>query len=159
MQRVIEEAQRQGVRMAYAALPPPQRAAFLADQELILVSDRLDLIQAAESGAHELGHCYYGDRCSTREAEERAWIYAAKILIKLEPYMRAELEDPHPLMIAHRLRTTRRMVELYQQHHLHDQALAAPRDIFGEFDDEDYFEDAMPHSLRSEPRFRCGFVA
>lgn len=159
MQRVIEEARRQGVGLARAAMTPPQRAAYLDDQEMILISDRLDEIQAAESGAHELGHCRHGDRCSNPEAEERAWIYAAKILIQLEPYMRAELEDPHPSAIAHRLRTTRRIVELYQQHHLHAQALAAPRNIFGELEDEDYFDDeALRHSLRSERTFRCGLM-
>ncbi|MFD5599219.1 ImmA/IrrE family metallo-endopeptidase [Leucobacter sp. NPDC058333] len=160
MQRVITEAKRQGVALAFGTLPPPQRGAFFADANQIVISDRLDPIQAAESGAHELGHCYFGDRCSTRASEERAWIFAAKILIKLEPYMQAELEDPHPVAIANHLRTTRRMVELYQQHHLHAQALAAPRNIFGQYEDEDYFDDgALMHSLRSGREFRCGLIA
>ena len=159
MQRVIAEAERQGARIVFAALPPPMRAMYLDDQDLILISDRLDPIQVAESGAHELGHRKNGDRCSSPVAEERAWIYAAKVLIQLEPYRLAELEDSHPLAIAHRLNTTRRMVELYQQHHLQTQALAAPRDIFGVLDDEDYDEDALRHSLKTERTIRCGLAA
>lgn len=159
MQRVLVEAERQSVRLALAALPPPTRAVYLADQELMLISDRLDDVQRAESGAHELGHHYYGDRCSTPESEERAWRYAAKILVSLEPYRRAELLDPHPVSIARELHTTRRIIELYQEHHLQAQALAAPRDIFGLLDDEDYDEDALRHSLKTERPFTCGLRA
>ncbi|GAB2567191.1 hypothetical protein [Leucobacter ruminantium] len=160
MQRVIAEADRQGARLAFAALPPPMRAMYLDDQDLILVSDRLDPIQIAESAAHELGHRKNGDRCSSPEAEERAWIYAAKVLIQLEPYMRAELEDPHPLAIAHKLNTTRRMVELYQQHHLQTQALAAPRNIFGEYEDDGNDADNYSaHSLQTRRRTTCGLIA
>lgn len=159
MQRVLVEAERQGVRLALAALPPPMRAVYLADQELMLISDVLNDVQRAESGAHELGHHYYGDRCSTPESEERAWRYAAKILITLDAYIRAELNDPHPVAIARELDTTRRIVELYQEHHLQAQALAAPRNIFGELEDEDYDEDAMRHSLKTERPFTCGFSA
>lgn len=160
MQRVLDEAKRVGARLAFAALPPPVRGIYLADQDLTLISDRLDEEQAAETGAHELAHRHYGDRCSTEANEMRAWIYASKILIQIEPYMQAEIEDPHPLAIAHRLGTTRRIVELYQQHHLHAQALSAPRDIFGEHTDEDYDEDGMfRHSLRHDRRMRCGIFA
>lgn len=159
MQRVINEADRVGARIAIASLPPPLRGAYIAEQDLTLISDRLDAVQAAETGAHELAHRHYGDRCSTTESEERAWIYAAKILVTLETYLPAELEDPHPLAIAHHLGTTRRIVELYQQHHLHRQALAAPRDIFGHLDDEDYYENSGRHSLKSEHNMRCGLYA
>lgn len=159
MQRVFEEAKRVGARLAFAALPPPVRGAYLADQDLTLISDALDEVQAAETGAHELGHRHYGDRCSSRDAEDRAWVYASKVLISIEMYRPAEMEDPHPLAIAHSLNTTRRIVELYQQHHLHAQALAAPRDIFGNLDEEDYFEDSLRHSLKTGRYLHCGMKA
>lgn len=159
MQDLLHEADRLGVRVSFAKLAPPRRAVYLDDQKLILLSDRLDTIQTRESCAHELGHCKYGDRCSNPDAEERAWIYAAKLLVQLEPYRLAEIEDPHPLAIAHKLHTTRRIVELYKEHHLQRQALAAPRNIFGELDDEDYFEDSMRHSLKTERAWQCGLAA
>ncbi len=161
MQRVIAEARRQGVRISFGALDDPLRAVFMADQNLIIISDRLDPVQAADSGAHELGHHHYGDRCSTTGAEERAWIYAAKILISLEAYRLAELEDPHPLAIAQALGTTLRTVELYQRHHLQAQAMRAPRTIFGEWEDngEDP-DDAMIHSLAVHRSRRfCGLAS
>ncbi|SDQ04922.1 ImmA/IrrE family metallo-endopeptidase [Leucobacter chromiiresistens] len=159
MQDLLDEAQRLGVGVAFASLPAHRRGAYLDDQRLILLNDRLDLVQQRESCAHELGHCKYGDRCSSPEAEARAWIYAAKLLVNLEAYRNAELEDPHPLAIAQKLRTTRRIVLLYQEHHLQRDALAAPRNIFGELEDEDYFEDSLRHSLKTERRMTCGLAA
>ncbi|WP_156175033.1 MULTISPECIES: hypothetical protein [unclassified Leucobacter] len=148
MQRVINEARRHGLALGFADLEPPTRAVFMADEWMIAISDKLDEDQAADSGAHELGHFVNGDRCSTPEAEERAWIYASRIRVDFHEYRDAELEDPHPLAIAQKLGTTRHIVELFQKHHLERLMLSAPRNIFGEYiDDGD--EDALEtrHSL------------
>lgn len=81
----------------------------------IYISFGLTPDEVCSTLAHELGHAYYGDECSTDAAERRAQRYAAQLLINPHDYARAESVDASPWAIAEALGVTEEVVEAYQQ--------------------------------------------
>jgi Zn-dependent peptidase ImmA (M78 family) len=119
MRRLMGEAARLGVRVQLAHIEDETLFGFYDHQlRLITVDIGLSLPQKMEAIAHELGHCFYGDPCSTPAYERRADRYASMFLIDLAGYISAEMIDPDPASIAAELGQTRRMVRVFQKEHL-----------------------------------------
>lgn len=61
--------------------------------------------------AHEVGHCVFGDRCSTEAVERRADEYGASLVIGRAEYAAAEdLVGPHAGALARHMGVTRDLV-------------------------------------------------
>ena len=119
MRRLMGEATRLGVRVQLAHIDDETLFGFYDHHNrLITVDVGLTLPQKKETIAHELGHCYYGDDCSTPRLERRADRYASLLLIDLRAYITAEAYDPSPAAIAAELGQTKRMVRVFQREHL-----------------------------------------
>lgn len=112
---LMDEASRLGVRVQIAHLDEATLGLYDHEARLITIDISLTLPQKKEALAHELGHCFYGDPCSTPQAERRADRYAARLLIDPLEYRAAELIDPDPAAIAAELGQTKRMVRVFQR--------------------------------------------
>lgn len=118
MQRLVGEASRLEARIVIAHLEPPMRACWDEDARTITIRIDLTLAEKKDALAHELGHAYYGHRCSTPANERAADRRAAALLIDPLAYRTAEILNPDPSAIAEELGITPRMVRVYQREHL-----------------------------------------
>lgn len=113
------KATRLGVAIKYAPLEPPLRGAYLALLRLIIIDNRLTHAQQLETLAHELGHAHYGHDCTTPYTETQAWRWAARNLVNVDDYARAERINPHPAAIALELDLTTNIILEWQRHFGH----------------------------------------
>lgn len=67
--------------------------------------------------AHELGHAAHGDTNSTDFKEQRAWEYAARLLLKHRQVVEATRLYEHPTLIAHELGVTPEVVEAWRKYY------------------------------------------
>lgn len=119
METLLKEATRLGVAVKYAPLEPPQRGAYMPKLDLILVDKTLTLPQRRETLAHELGHARHGHDCTTPHTEAQAWRWAARFLVNVDEYARAEQINPHPAAIALDLDLTTNIIIEWQKHFGH----------------------------------------
>ena len=124
LQRLLNEAQRQGVTVVRATLPAPYRSLYQIDRELIILDRGLTEPQLIEALAHELGHAHRGHDCTNARTETQAWKWAAAFVIDENAYARAEALNPHPAALALELGITPRLVCEWQKHH-HVERIAA----------------------------------
>ncbi|KZM34513.1 ImmA/IrrE family metallo-endopeptidase [Oerskovia enterophila] len=94
---------------------------YLHNKNLIILSNRITGPQAISVLAHELGHWHYGDAdlegIHTRDVEERAWRWAARLLVGPDQYAAAEhAVGPHLGAIARELGVTRQLIEAWSPH-------------------------------------------
>lgn len=118
-QKLLREAQRQGVTVIYGSLPPPYWSLYRPAKELIIVNRGLVLAQENVAIGHELGHHHCGHDCTNPHTEAQAWRWAAGFMIDLEDYARAESINPHPAAIALELDVTTKIIIEWQRHHGH----------------------------------------
>lgn len=111
---LLEEAHRLGVSVQLAHLPDDLLGLYDHEERMITVDLGLTLPQKKDTLAHELGHCFYSDECSSGLNERRADRYAAKLLIDPFEYRRAELLNPDLAAIAAELGQTQRIVRIFQ---------------------------------------------
>ncbi len=79
-----------GIDVEWADLGRYRRGEYDWLEDRIVLSLRLTRAQATATLAHELGHQRFGDRCSSRAGERRAWEYGAAFLIRPDQYAAAE---------------------------------------------------------------------
>lgn len=105
-----------GIDVEHVNLGPTRRGEYLANQDLIRLHYGLTRAQATSTLAHEVGHAVFGDTCSSRKAERRAWMYGAALIINVKDYEHAErVMGHHVCAIAAELGVTRRLVEAWQE--------------------------------------------
>lgn len=92
----------------------PERARWHEVPRIIVVRLGLTDDETVSCLAHELGHWWHGDFCSTDAAERRAWRFAGALLIDPQEHMRAEMIHHAPGAIARELGVLRDVVEGYE---------------------------------------------
>jgi hypothetical protein len=116
MHELLKVAGRMRVRVHVAYLDDPTvLGCYFPDQRAIYLSIDLTPVELRSVLAHELGHCFYGDACSTGATERRAERYAAALLITADDYAAAEAIDSSTWAIAEALRVTEDLVQAYQE--------------------------------------------
>lgn len=95
----------------------PQRGLYEHQQRRIQLMDGMTQPRMISTLAHELGHAYYGDETTSQHIEQRAWQYAAKLLLTHEQVKEATLAYEHPILIAHELGVTTEVIEAWRQAH------------------------------------------
>jgi len=116
MQHLLFAAAQLGVRVHVAHLDDPEvLGCYDHARAAIFLSMDLTPFEMRSVLAHELGHAYFGDSCSTGANERRAERYAATLLITPDAYAMAEAIDPHPEAIAEELQVTADIVRTYQE--------------------------------------------
>lgn len=116
MQDLLYAASQLGVSVHVAHLDDPEvLGCYNNESGAIYLSISLTPYEMRSVLAHELGHAYYGDGCSTSANERRAERFAAALLISPEAYAEAESIDPSPEAIADELRVTADIVVSYQE--------------------------------------------
>ncbi len=123
MLELVREAAQVGASVHLAHLEPPLRGHYDHHRGEILVDISLTMAEKKEALAHEIGHAIEGDLCSTPATERRAFRHAARILVDLDEYVRAESIDSDPQFIADELGVTRQIVRVFQKEHLPRYAL------------------------------------
>lgn len=92
-----------------------RRGEYRRYRNLITLNARLTNAQAAATCGHELGHQRFGDTCSTRSTERRAWQYGAALLISPLEYEAAERQvGHHPAALAMELRVTPKLIHSWR---------------------------------------------
>ncbi len=117
MRHLMREAGKLGVRVYMAHIDDrPDLLGYYSHQRRIIVL-RLGLTPTERNSvlAHELGHAFYGDECSSGAKERRAQRYAAELLIDPEEYAAAEMVDPSAPAIADALGVTVDVVNDYRE--------------------------------------------
>lgn len=116
MRALLAEARRLGVQIVLSDIETPGiRGYWDPSQRLAVLSLGLDRPQLQEAAGHELGHAYFGDDCSTPEAERRADRRAALLLVDPDRYAAAELINPHPNFIAAELGQTAHIITVWRE--------------------------------------------
>lgn len=105
-----------GIDVEWADLGDLRRGAYHRRGDRIVLSLRLTRPQVTASLAHELGHQRFGDTCSTRANERRAWEYGAAILITPTEYAEAEERvGCHLSALALELGVTPKLIEAWRR--------------------------------------------
>lgn len=92
-------------------LPDDVHGFYEHDDEAIYLNYYCRHDQAIGAFAHEVGHCIFGDRCSTNAVERRADEMGASLVITRGEYAEAEwLVGPHAGALAIHMGVTRDLV-------------------------------------------------
>ena len=92
-----------------------RRGEFRRRANTIVLDARLTARQVVACLAHELGHASLGHGCSTPANEQRAWEYAAALVVTPAEYAAAGAVGPDPLALALELSVTPRLVEAWRR--------------------------------------------
>jgi hypothetical protein len=105
-----------GIDVRWHDLGETRRGEYHRLERAIVLSPRLTGRQLVACLAHELGHERFGHTCSTPANEERAWEYAAALVITPDEYAAAEARvGPDPAGLALELAVTPRLVEAWRR--------------------------------------------
>lgn len=105
-----------GIDVEWAELSDHRRGEYHRHADRIVLNHCLTHRQATATLAHELGHHRFGDTCSSRRNETRAWEYGAALLITPGEYERAERIAGHHLAgLAIELGVTPRLIEAWRR--------------------------------------------
>jgi uncharacterized caspase-like protein len=116
IERIFAEAERLGVRIEMARLPPWERGRYYDELRLIEISSSLSTKQVHETGWHELAHAFYRDtRGHDSAIEDRAKRRAALMAVDAERYAQLERVSDDIGFIAAELGLPTRMVRLWRQ--------------------------------------------
>lgn len=111
---LITFAESRGLTVRWA-LDLRERGRYVPSHRTIVLREGMSRRRTHSTLAHEIAHDYRRDRCSTKDAEARAWRCAALLLIHPDDYALAEQIDPSPGAIAHELAVTTEVVHAFQQ--------------------------------------------
>lgn len=104
-----------GVSLEYTHDMPPQRlGCYLDDQRRILIRPGLTHTIEQETLHHEYAHAYHRDRSCHPHVEQRAWAFAARLIVDPSEYVKAEQVSDDLTFIAHELGTTVRVIRAFQ---------------------------------------------
>lgn len=103
-----------GVSVHVAHLPGDLLGGWYPETARVFVRFGLTPSEFRSVLAHELGHVYYQHTCDDGPSEAQANLYAARLLIDDEAYVRAEAVSPHPHDIAEELGVTVELVQTYR---------------------------------------------
>ena len=116
LEHLLQHCADLGINVEWAELPDKRHGEYRLEGDRIILSLRLTRRQTIACLAHELGHQEFGDRCSTRRAEERAWEYAAAFLITPTEYQAAErLAGHHLSALAAELEVTPKVITAWRR--------------------------------------------
>jgi hypothetical protein len=105
-----------GIDVRWHDLGETRRGEYHRLERAIVLSSRLTGRQLVACLAHELGHERFGHTCSTPANEERAWEYAAALVITPDEYAAAEARvGPDPAGLALELAVTPRLVVAWRR--------------------------------------------
>lgn len=120
-----------GIEVEWDHLAPRYRGVYLDDSRRIILDHKLTVVQATSTLAHEVGHATFGDRCSSRKNETRAWEYGASLIITQSEYASAEsLVGCSAAALAHELEVTPKIIEAWRRWYLKRR----PRELVARFD-------------------------
>jgi len=94
MRDLLAIAKARGLTVHATHMPPGWLGSYNHETRRIFFDLGLTPAERRVTIAHELGHEFYGDRCSSPEAEDKADAYAASLLIDPEEYCELERIDP-----------------------------------------------------------------
>ena len=101
-----------GIDVEWRDLGELRRGEFRRHANVIVLNRRLTTPQALSCLAHELGHAFLGHGCSTPANEQRAWEYAAALVISPAEYAAAEARvGSEAPALALELAVTPRLIE------------------------------------------------
>lgn len=105
-----------GLDVEWADLGTHRRGEYHRKGDRIILSLRLSRRQATATLSHECGHQKFGDTCSTRRTERRAWQFGAAMLITPAEYAEAEhLVGCHMAALAIELGVTPKLIEAWRE--------------------------------------------
>jgi hypothetical protein len=105
-----------GIDVQWRDLGETRRGEFHRRANTIVLSTRLTARQVVACLAHELGHAFLGHGCSTPANEQRAWEYAAALVVSPAEYAAAEARvGSDPLALALELSVTPRLIEAWRR--------------------------------------------
>lgn len=105
-----------GIEVEWDDLGDYRRGEYRHQGDRVILNRVLTFRQAASTLGHELGHHRFGDTCSTRANERRAWEYGAALLVTPEEYQTAEDRvGSHPAALALELDVTPKLVEAWRR--------------------------------------------
>lgn len=93
MRELLRIARERGLTVHATHMPDGYLGYYEPDARRIWFDIRLTIAERRVTIAHELGHEYYGDVCSSRRAEHRADAYAAHLLVDPVEYARLEMYE------------------------------------------------------------------
>lgn len=94
----------------------PDEARWHEGVQIISVRHGMSERRTVSVIAHELGHWWNADWCSTGAAERRAWRFAGQLLVDPVQYASAELQHPSAGAIAQMLGVLTDVVHGYRRH-------------------------------------------
>ena len=136
MGELIAYAESLGLRIVSWDLGP--KGGYLYPGGIVALNVRHNVLAQRVTLAHEIGHWIHGhdwtkDHRHQARDETEADLYAARLLISVDDYARAEhIVGTHPSALAKELGVTRRLV-LLRRRGLRAEAAARP-DLFDQFD-------------------------
>lgn len=99
---LCEYAEAQGIAVVWA-VDQPDQARWHEGVQIISVRHGMSERRTVSVIAHELGHWWHADWCSTGAGERRAWRFAGQLLVDPVEYVAAEQEHPSAGAIARTL--------------------------------------------------------
>lgn len=116
MKTILRYAASLGISVHAAHLEPGVLGEWYEDEREIYFDMTQSPDEVVFTIAHELGHAHHGDRCEGDTAiEERADIYAARLLIDPKQYARLERQGLHQHDIAEELGVSAHVLNLWMQ--------------------------------------------
>ncbi len=104
-----------GIEVVWRDLGETRRGEYHHERRTIVLSSRLTATQQVSCLAHELGHARFGHGSSSPANEQRAWDYAAALVISPDEYALAEERvGHHPCALALELAVTPALIEAWQ---------------------------------------------
>lgn len=115
LERLLEHCGDLDVEVKWADLGH-RRGQYDWRTETITINSQLTRAQAVATLAHEIGHCVFGDHCSSPPRERRAWQYGASLVLTPAEYAAAEaLVGCHAGALAAEIGVTPRLIEAWRQ--------------------------------------------
>lgn len=115
MESLCDFAESEGIAILWSR-DQPEPARWHEVPRIIVVRTDLTEDSTVSVIAHELGHWWHGDWCSTPAAERRAWRFAGALIVDPAEYAEAEWHQPSPGAIARHLGVLTDVVYGYQTH-------------------------------------------
>lgn len=115
METLCEYAESEGIPVLWS-LEQPELARWHEGPRIIVARSDQTVDVTVSVIAHELGHWWHGDWCSTDAAERRAWRYAGALLIDPGEYREAEWHQSSAGAIARQLGVLTDVIHGYRAH-------------------------------------------
>ena len=117
MRELLRLAAERGITVhATHALPDGWRGCWEPARRRIWFRYSLTPAERRSTIAHELGHEFFGDTCTSEAAERRAKHYAAALLIDPDEYAQLSAVDPDVEAIADAFTVTVEVIQNFQRY-------------------------------------------